>query len=63
MTGEFFRALVSRAGMMLHLSCPYGQNDHLKIEVLFKAFAGSFRKAASIDEASPDEIPSSKGLL
>lgn len=63
MTGEFFRSLSLQAGMTLHLSCLYGQNDHHKIEALFKAFALSFRRAAAIDAQAGDEIPSSKGIL
>jgi imidazoleglycerol-phosphate dehydratase len=47
----------------LHLTCPYGRNDHHKIEAMFKAFARSFSAAAAIDVRSADEIPSSKGVL
>lgn len=63
MTEEFFRALAFNAGMTLHLQCAYGNNDHHKIEGLFKAFARSLRQAISIDESNPDQIPSSKGVL
>jgi imidazoleglycerol-phosphate dehydratase len=63
MTEEFFRALAFNAGMTLHLTCPYGRNDHHKIEAMFKAFARSFSAAAAIDVRSADEIPSSKGVL
>lgn len=39
MTGEFFRAFAQNAGITLHLRVPYGENDHHKIEALFKAAA------------------------
>ncbi len=43
--------------MTLHLNCQYGQNDHHKIEGLFKAFARSLAEAVSIDPAHADVIP------
>jgi len=63
MTGEFFRALAFNAGMTLHLTCQYGDNDHHKIEAMFKAFARSFKAAAAIDPQTAEEIPSTKGVL
>lgn len=63
MTAEFFRALVYNAGMTLHLSCPYGQNDHHIIEGIFKAFARSLRQAVAIDPSHAEDIPSTKGVL
>lgn len=63
MTEEFFRALAFNAGMTLHLDCAYGNNDHHKIEGMFKAFARALRQAVRIDETNPDQIPSSKGVL
>lgn len=63
MTEEFFRAVAFNAGLTLHLSCLYGSNDHHIIEGLFKAFGRCLRTALSIDPASPDAIPSTKGML
>jgi len=63
MTAEFFRALAYNAGMTLHLSCPYGMNDHHKIEAMFKAFARSLRDAVAIDPNHAGDIPSTKGVL
>ena len=60
---EFFRAVASNAGITLHLSCPYGNNDHHKMEALFKAFARALRQAVSIDERSAGKVPSTKGVL
>lgn len=63
LTEEFFRAVAFNAGMTLHLTCQYGQNDHHKIEGLFKAFARSLAEAVSIDPARSGEILSTKGVL
>lgn len=63
LTEEFFRALVFNAGITAHLTCHYGQNDHHKIEGLFKAFARSFTEAAAIDPDRPEAILSTKGVL
>jgi imidazoleglycerol-phosphate dehydratase len=63
LTEEFFRAVAFHAGMTLHISCQYGQNDHHKIEAMFKAFARALAEAVSIDPARPDAILSTKGVL
>ncbi len=63
MTGEFFRAVAYNAGLTLHISCLYGNNDHHIIEAVFKAFGRCLKTALAIDPASPDTIPSTKGIL
>lgn len=60
MTGEFFRAFAMNAGITLHLKALYGENDHHKIEALFKAAAHSLRMAVVPHEGN---ILSSKGVL
>ena len=60
---EFFRAVSFNAGLTLHLKCEYGENDHHKIEAMFKAFARALRIAIDIDEKFKDQIPSTKGVL
>ena len=60
MVGEFFRALALNAGLTLHLNLLYGENDHHKIEALFKAAARAFRAAL---EVTGKTLPSSKGAL
>ncbi len=59
---EFFRAVSSSAAMTLHLSVPYGRNDHHKAEALYKAFGLAMRAACRID---PDiaGVLSTKGTL
>ena len=63
LTEEFFRAVAANAGLTLHLRCEYGNNDHHRIEALFKAFGRAFRQAAAIDPDFSDDIPSTKGVL
>ena len=60
MVQEFFRAFAFNGGITLHLRCPYGENDHHKIEALFKAAAHALREAL---EPNGGKILSSKGML
>lgn len=60
MVPEFFRALANHAGITLHINVPYGENDHHKIEAIFKAFARALKEAVCI---TSDRLPSSKGVL
>jgi imidazoleglycerol-phosphate dehydratase len=59
---EFFRALVNRGGMNLHINVAYGENDHHVIESIFKAFGRALDQASSI-EGRTSAVPSSKGSL
>ena len=45
MVVEFFRAFAFNAGITLHLKVLYGENDHHKIEALFKAFGRALKEA------------------
>ena len=60
---EFFRRLASVAEMNLHVTVPYGSNDHHIAEAICKAFAQALRAAKAIDPDRPDEVPSTKGTL
>jgi len=62
LTKEFFRALVSRAGMNLHINAAYGENDHHVVESVFKAFGRAMDEAVSLD-ARISGVRSSKGAL
>ena len=59
---EFFRALVNRAGMNLHINVPYGENEHHVIESIFKAFGRALDEASAFDERIAG-VRSSKGVL
>ncbi len=60
---EFWTAFAREAGVTLHIRRLAGINSHHIIEGVFKSAARSLGKAASIDTAFPDEIPSTKGSL
>lgn len=59
---EFFRALVNRSGMNLHINVAYGENDHHVIEAIFKAFGRALDQACSFEQRTT-AVPSSKGVL
>lgn len=61
MVEEFFRAVAFHAGITLHLSVPYGTNDHHKAEALFKAFAHALKVAAALN--ADGSVLSTKGVL
>ena len=60
MTREFFYAFAAASGVSLHIHVPYGENDHHKIEAIFKAFARALKQAFAI---TSDILPSSKGRI
>ncbi len=62
LTKEFFRALVNRGGMNIHVNVPYGENDHHVIESVFKAFGRALDQAVTM-EGRTTGVPSSKGTL
>jgi imidazoleglycerol-phosphate dehydratase len=59
---EFFRALVNRAGMNLHINVSYGENEHHVIESIFKAFGRALDQASIFDKRIAG-VRSSKGVL
>lgn len=61
MVVEFFRAFAFNAGITLHLKVLYGENDHHKIEALFKAFGRALKEAKYVREENG--LPSTKGKL
>lgn len=61
MVVEFFRAFAFNAGITLHLKVLYGENDHHKIEALFKAFGRALKEAKTVNEENG--LPSTKGKL
>lgn len=57
---EFFRAFVNESKTTLHINLLYGENDHHKIEAIFKAFARTLREGIQI---TSNKVSSSKGVL
>ena len=60
---EFFQAFSQHAGITLHLTNHYGDNNHHIAETCFKAVARVLRTAMEIDPRQADRIPSTKGSL
>ena len=58
-TKHFFESLSSNAGINAHMDVT-GDNDHHKIEALFKAFGVALKRAVRI---SGSDVPSTKGVL
>jgi len=59
---EFFRAFSVQAGLNLHISCDYGENEHHIIESIFKALGRAMNAACRLDERVVGTL-SSKGAL
>jgi imidazoleglycerol-phosphate dehydratase len=59
---EFFKSLATAAKMNLHVTVPYGTNNHHVSEAIFKATAKALRQAVSPDPRNHD-VPSTKGTL
>jgi imidazoleglycerol-phosphate dehydratase len=60
---EFWKSVAVNAKMNLHVSVPYGTNNHHISEAIFKAAAKALRQAVSIDPRNADVVPSTKGML
>jgi imidazoleglycerol-phosphate dehydratase / histidinol-phosphatase len=58
---HFFKSFSDAAKCNLNVECK-GQNEHHKIEAIFKAFAKAIKMAVKRD-ASNTQLPSTKGLL
>lgn len=63
LASEFFQGFANHARATLHMDVLRGENDHHKIETLFKAFGRALRMACSIDERASTAVPSTKGSL
>lgn len=57
---EFWRALVTAAGVTLHIRSVSGKNGHHVLEASFKGVARALRDAVRVEGAS---VPSTKGSL
>lgn len=59
---EFLRAVALNARMNLHVTVPYGTNNHHIAEAIFKAFGKALRMAVENDPRETT-VPSTKGTL
>lgn len=62
MTEEFLRSFAFNAGITLHTKVLYGENDHHKIEAIFKALGRALKEAKTVDKDNMI-LPSTKGML
>lgn len=60
---EFFRGLATESRSTWHLRLEAGENEHHKVEALFKAAGRALADAAAHDPARAGVIPSTKGVL
>lgn len=60
---EFFLGFTRALGATVHIKQLSGNNSHHIAEAAFKGFGRALAGACDIDEAAPDEIPSTKGTI
>lgn len=60
---EFFHGFVNHARATLHIDNLKGDNDHHKIETIYKAFGRALRTAIATDEKLQGRPASTKGVL
>lgn len=59
---EFFRGFSMGLRANIHIKAT-GENDHHKVEAIFKAFAHSLNNALKYDSRNKGSLPSTKGLI
>ena len=60
---EFFQAISTHAGIILHMEKLHGYNSHHIAEAAVKAFAKALRHAIEKDPSNATALPSTKGTL
>jgi imidazoleglycerol-phosphate dehydratase len=60
---EWFQAFVQNAGITLHVTTLYGQNNHHIAETCYKGLARALRQAIALDSRQAGRVPSTKGTL
>lgn len=60
---EFFNAVAQAGGITLHIENLYAENNHHRIESVYKAFAKALKMATEIDPRAEGILPSTKGAL
>jgi imidazoleglycerol-phosphate dehydratase/histidinol-phosphatase len=62
MFSHFFKSFSDAAKCNINIQAS-GENEHHKIEAIFKAFAKTIRMAVERDVKNLNSLPSTKGLL
>lgn len=60
---HFWDSFAQNAKANLLIKVEYGENEHHKIEAIFKATARAIRMACEIDKRMKNQVPSTKGKL
>ncbi len=60
---EWFQAFAQNAGITLHVTNVYGENNHHIAETCYKGLARALRAAITIDPGQASRVPSTKGTL
>lgn len=60
---HFFEAFSNAMGLNIVIKLDAGENDHHKLEAIFKGLAKSMKMAVEIDPRREDIIPSTKGAI
>lgn len=60
---EFFFGFSQALRAVVHVTVPYGRNDHHKAEAIFKAFGKAMKGAVALEERASGDVPSTKGTL
>lgn len=60
---EFFRAIVNRSGITLHVDLFSGDDAHHISESIFKAFGRALDQAVCLEDRLDHKVPSTKGVL
>jgi len=60
---HFWDAFAQNAKVNLFIKVEYGENEHHKIEAIFKATSRAIRMACELDQRAIDQIPSTKGTI
>lgn len=64
LVAHFFRSLATELRANLHFKfLTPGENEHHRVEAMFKAFARALRNAIRFDEKMAGQVPSTKGVL
>lgn len=63
LVSHFWNSFAQNAKVNLFIKVEYGENDHHKIEAIFKAVARAIRMATTMDKRAINQIPSTKESL
>ena len=63
MVSHFFRSLSEALKANIHINVRYSENEHHKIEAIFKSFARALRMAVERNPRSAGVLPTTKGVI